>query len=744
MRDSNETHPQAPGQNAPLATSRRAFLTAGLAAGGGLLLGFSLANEGMAAAGAPVQLNTYVKIAPDGAITILAKNPEIGQGVKTMLPMLIAEELDADWSRVKTEQTLADSTLYGFQIAGGSTATPTNYDALRRVGAAARSMLVQAAAAQWSVPAADLTTRAGVVTHAASGRTATYGQLAEAAARITPPAPAAVTLKNPRDFKIIGTDVLNVDAPAIVRGVPMFGIDVKVPGMLHAVYVKSPVFGAKLTEANIEAIKALPGIRNAFVLRGGTDPSGLVDGVAILADLWWTANKAREKLEVRWEATPHSNDGTQEFAAKAASLKGAAPQISVRKDGDAAAALASAARVVEATYAYPFLSHATLEPQNCTASVTGDRVEIWAPTQNPESGRQLVARALGVPPANITIHMIRCGGGFGRRLANDYMVEAAAIAKQAGVPVKLIWTRQDDMAHDFYRPAGVHHFKAGLDAAGKVIAFTDHAVVPGEGERPAASAALGATEFPARFVDNLDFGMTIAPFGTPTGPLRAPGSNANAFIFQSFIDELAVAAGKDPLQFRLDLFGPARVLAPLPGPRPVAFDVGRARGVLEEVAARAGWASRGSLPKGTGMGIAFYFSHLGYFAHVVKATVSHAGAWQADRIWVVGDVGSQIVNPINAINQVQGAVIDALTHGSAAITVTNGQTNEANFDSFPLVRISEAPPVDVHFRLTDNPPTGLGEPALPPVMPALCNAIFAATGKRVRTLPIVPGDLTWS
>lgn len=738
MRDSQDTHPQA-----PLSTSRRAFLTAGLAAGGGLLLGFSLTNEGMAAAGAPVQLNTYVKIAPDGLITILAKNPEIGQGVKTMLPMLIAEELDADWSRVKTEQTLADTTLYGFQIAGGSTATPTNFDALRRVGAAARSMLVQAAAAQWSVPAADLTTRAGVVTHAASGRTATYGQLAEAAARITPPAPAAVTLKNPRDFKIIGTNVLNVDAPAIVRGVPMFGIDVKVPGMLHAVYVKSPVFGAKLAEANIEAIKALPGIRNAFVLRGGSDPSGLVDGVAILADLWWTANKARAQLQVRWEATPHLNDGTLELAAKAASLKGAAPQVSVRKDGDAAAALASAAKVVEASYAYPFLSHATLEPQNCTASVTGDRVEIWAPTQNPESGRQLVARALGVPPGNITIHMIRCGGGFGRRLANDYMVEAAAISKQAGVPVKLLWTRQDDMAHDFYRPAGFHHFKAGLDAAGKVIAFTDHAVVPGEGERPAASAALGATEFPARFVDNLDFGMTIAAFGTPTGPLRAPGSNANAFVFQSFIDELAIAAGKDPLAFRLDLFGPPRVLAPRPGPRPVAFDVGRARGVLEEVAARAGWANRASLPKGTGLGIAFYFSHLGYFAHVVKATVSHAGAWQADRIWVVGDVGSQIVNPINAINQVQGAVIDALTHASAAITVTNGQTNEANFDGFPLVRMFEAPPVDVHFRLTDNPPTGLGEPALPPVMPALCNAIFAATGKRIRTLPIVPGDLTW-
>lgn len=728
---------------APLATSRRAFLTAGLAAGGGLLLGFSLANEGMAAAGAPVQLNTYVRIAPDGLITILAKNPEIGQGVKTMLPMLIAEELDADWARVKTEQAVADSTLYGFQIAGGSTATPTNYDALRRVGAAARAMLVQAAAAQWSVPADQLATRAGVVT-GPGGRTATYGQLAEAAARITPPAPAEVTLKNPRDFKIIGTDVLNVDGPAIVRGAPVFGIDVKVPGMLHAVYVKSPVYGAKLASANIEAIKALPGVKNAFVLRGAADPSGLVDGVAILADLWWTANKARDSVEVTWAETAGSKDNSAAFVTAAMALSGAAPKTSVRKDGDAAAALAGAARTVKASYAYPYLSHATLEPQNCTARVDGDKVEIWAPTQNPESGRQLVARALGVPPANITIHMIRCGGGFGRRLSNDYMVEAAAIAKEAGVPVKLLWTRADDMAHDFYRPLGVHHLAAGLDAAGKVVAFTAHAVVPGDGERPGPSAGLGPTEFPARFVDNLDFGMTVARFSTPTGPLRAPGSNALAFVYQSFIDELAHEAGQDPLQFRLDLFGPARILPAPPGPRPVVFDVGRARGVLEEVARRANWTSRTSLPRGTGMGIAFYFSHLGYFAHVVKATVTPAGAWRADRIWVVGDVGSQIVNPINALNQVQGAVIDAMTHASAAITVSNGQTNEANFDGFPLVRMNEAPPVDVHFRLTDNPPTGLGEPALPPVMPALCNAIFAATGRRIRALPIAPADLAWS
>ena len=717
--------------------SRRGFLTAGVAAGGGLLLGFSLAPKADAAMDGPnkedtgvgAKINHYVHVGTDGQVTILSKNPEIGQGVKTMLPMLIAEELDVDWKNVRTAQAPADTTVYGLQFAGGSTATPLNYDPLRRVGAAGRHMLIAAAAQTWNVPEAECETASGVVHHKASGRKLGYGPLGAKAATIPPPDPSKLTLKDPKDFKIIGVSQPGVDSPLVVTGKPLFGIDVTVPGMLYATYDKCPVFGGKVVSANLDEVKAVKGVKDAFVVKGGSSLDGLLDGVAILADTWWTANKARETLKVVWDEGPTAAQSSASYAAQAAELFKQPPANIIRKDGDFDAALARAAKVVEAEYAYPFLTHATLEPQNCTVSIRDGKAEIWAPTQNPESGRQLVAHTLGMKAQDITIHMIRCGGGFGRRLANDYMVEAAAIARQAGVPVKLVWNRKDDMQHDFYRPAGFHRFKAGLDASGKVVAFSDHFVTFGDPPRYASSANLGVTEFPARAVDNLQFGVSSMPSGVPMGPLRAPGSNALAFVFQSFIDEMAVAANKDPVQFRLDMLG--------------APAAARQRGVLERVAKESGWGTK-TFPKGTAMGVAFYYSHQGYFAHVIQASVARNGAWKVDKVWVAADVGRQIINPTNAMNQVQGAVIDALTHGSAAITIRNGRVQQANFDTFPPVRINAAPPVEVHWVLTDNPPTGLGEPALPPVMPALCNAIFAATGKRVRSLPIVPAEIAWA
>jgi isoquinoline 1-oxidoreductase beta subunit len=724
----------APEKDTALA-SRRGFLTAGVAAGGGLLLGFSLAPKADAEApdkqdaGGGAKINSYVHIATDGQVTILSKNPEIGQGVKTMLPMLIAEELDVDWKSVRTAQAPADTAVYGLQFAGGSTATPLNYDPLRRVGAAGRHMLIAAAAQTWNVPEAECETASGVVHHRATGRKLGYGALGAKAAAIPPPDPSKLTLKDPKDFKIIGVSQPGVDSPLVVTGKPLFGIDIAVPDMLYATYDKCPVFGGKVVSANLDEVKALKGVKDAFVIKGGPALDGLLDGVAILADSWWTANKARETLKVVWDEGPTATQSSADYAAQAAELFKQPPANVIRKDGDFDAALAGAAKVVEAEYAYPFLAHATLEPQNCTVSIKGGKAEIWAPTQNPESGRQLVAHTLGMKAQDITIHMIRCGGGFGRRLANDYMVEAAAIARQAGVPVKLVWNRKDDMQHDFYRPAGFHRFKAGLDASGKVVAFSDHFVTFGDPPRYASSASLGVSEFPARAVDNLRFGVSSMPSGVPMGPLRAPGSNALAFVFQSFIDEMAVAANKDPVQFRLDMLG--------------APAAARQRGVLERVAKKSGWGTR-TFPKGTAMGVAFYYSHQGYFAHVIQASVARNGAWKVDKVWVAADVGRQIVNPTNAINQVQGAVIDALTHGSAAITIRNGRAQQANFDTFAPVRINAAPPVEVHFVLTDNPPTGLGEPALPPVMPALCNAIFAATGKRVRSLPIVAAEIAWA
>ncbi|MBS0374409.1 MAG: xanthine dehydrogenase family protein molybdopterin-binding subunit [Proteobacteria bacterium] len=720
-----------------VALSRRDFLQASVAVGGGLLLEFSLPAAAFAAAPADeAVLNAYVRIAPSGLVTIVSKNPEIGQGIKTMLPMLIAEELDADWASVRTEQALSDPALYGRQFAGGSRATPLHWEPLRRVGAAARQMLIGAAAADWQVPASECDTTPGAVRHRRSGRSLGYGELAGRAATRTPPDPATVPLKDPRDFRIIGRSQRGVDSPLVVTGQPLFGIDVEVPGLRHAVFVKSPTFGGRVREANVAQLRTLPGVTDAFVVEGGDSLEGLSAGVAIVATSHWAALKARRALHVSWQGgAPAAQDDAQ-FAAEARRLATARPTLAIAAEGDVAAALAGAARVVEATYSYPFVAHATLEPQNCTARVTAERAEIWAPTQNPDPGRKLVARTLGIPESDIVIHLMRCGGGFGRRLNNDYMVEAAWISKVVGAPVKLLWTREDDLQHDFYRPAGFHHFAAGLDRAGRLVAFRDHFVSFGADGKFAPSAGLGPTEFPARFVPNLELGATLLPLAVPTGPLRAPGSNALAFVFQSFLDEIAVAAGKDPLAFRLELLGPSKVYPGAPSGAAPDFDSGRMSAVLASVAERAGFGRR-QLPPRTGLGLAFYFSHLGYFAEAVEASVDAAGAVSVGKVWVVGDVGSTIINPTGAENQVQGAVLDGLSVALLQrISIEAGRVKESNFHDYPLLRIDRAPPVDVHFLVTEHPPTGLGEPALPPVIPALCNAIYAATGRRLRSLPV--------
>ncbi len=737
----------APGE---INVARRILLKAGAALGGGLLLelalpmrGFSLA-ESEAPAPADTVLGAYVRIAPDGLITITSKNPEIGQGIKTMLPMLIAEELDADWSMVRIDQALSDPATFGRQVAGGSRATPLSWEPMRRAGAAARQMLVAAAAQIWAVAPSDCQTASGVVRHVPSGRTLSYGALAATAATMVAPDPKSVTLKDPKDFRIIGSSQRGVDSPAVVTGKPLFGIDVDLPGMRHAVFVKCPVFGGTVSRANLDVIRAAPGVSHAFIVSGGSDGfNGLASGVAIVAERWWAAVKARRQLEVEWNEGPTAAQNSADFAARAATLGPQPPALPIAHEGDPGQAFAAAAQVIEAAYSYPFLSHATLEPQNCTAQVRDGKAEIWAPTQNPDSGRKIVANTLGLAEADIKIHMMRCGGGFGRRLMNDYMVEAAWISREVGAPVKLIWGREDDLRHDFYRPAGFHFFKAGLDREGKLTAFRDHFISFGAGGKFADSAGLQSVEFPARFVPNLELGATLMPLGVPTGPLRAPGSNALAFAFQSFLDEVAVAAGRDAVQFRLDLLGTPRLYPGVEaanGPTP-DFDSGRMRAVLEEVARRSGWGKHALQPR-SGLGAAFYFSHLGYFAEVVQASVDARGRVRVDKVWVVADIGSQIINPIGAENQVQGAVIDGI--GAAlgqAITIERGRVVQGNFDDYPLLRIDRAPPVDVHFLRTDSSPTGLGEPALPPVVPALCNAIYAATGKRIRKLPIDAADL---
>jgi isoquinoline 1-oxidoreductase beta subunit len=420
--------------------------------------------------------------------------------------------------------------------------------------------------------------------------------------------------------------------------------------------------------------------------------------------------------------------------------------------------MASAAKTIEAAYSYPFLAHAPLEPQNTTAHFRDGKLELWSASQSPANGRRLVSQTLGIAEENITLHLPRMGGGFGRRLGNDYMVEAAAIAMKIPEPVKLVWSREDDTRHDLYRPAGFHYLKGGVDASGRLVAWKNHFVSFGEGNNFVQAAGLGAAEFPARYIDHYALDCSVMPLGVPTGFLRAPTSNGVAFVIQSFIDELAHTAGKDPVQFRYDLLANFRADPPAaPAGPPGAqtpgggrqgggpqFDHDRAHGVLALVAEKSGWGKT-RLPKGSGMGVAFHFSHRGYFAEVVKVTVSQAGQLKIDNVWVAGDIGNQVINPMNAENQVRGSVLDGIAEALLQeITIEKGRVVQDNFRAFPLLRLVQAPPVEVHWKLSEVAPTGLGEPALPPVIPALTNAIFAATGKRIRSLPLSKHNLSWA
>lgn len=742
-----------------LSPARRGFLRQTMLAGGGLMLGIygdnanSALNQVAKPQGTEFTPNVFIRIAPDGRVTLISKQPEIGQGIKTSLPMVIAEELEVDWKDVRIVQGDLDP-AYGSQGAGGSTSTPTNYTNFHRLGATARTMLVQAAAQAWGVPYAECSAANSAVLHRPSQRRLAYGELVARAAALPVPDPALVQLKDPASFKLLGTRIGGVDNPAIVSGKPLFGIDVQLPGMLYAVYEKCPVFGGKVISANLDAIKALPGVRAAFVVEGSADLKGLMPGVAIVATSTWAAFSARKQLKVVWDegaSAQHSWDG---FAAQAQALSKQAGQTVLRKDGDAAAALSAAAKRVEAAYSYPFISHASMEPQNCTAwfkSADGT-MELWAPTQNPAAGQSLVASTLGIAKDKIRLHITRSGGGFGRRLGSDFVVEAAAIAHRVKAPVKLTWSREDDMRHDHYRAGGFHFLRGALDNAGKLLAWHNHFVtfankIERDGKsvlQPGSGASLSGDEFPGRWLGNCLLEQTALECNIPMGPWRAPGSNVFAWVCHSFIDELAHAAGRDPLAFRLELLGDKDIVAGT-GERGQPYHVGRMRKVLQEVAEKSGWGKR-SFPRGQGQGIAFHFSHRGYIAEVAEVTVSKQGLLKVDRVVVVTDIGAQIVNLSGAENQVQGSVIDGLsTLMFPELNIERGRVVQGNFHEYPMLRMPDTPTsIEVHFLKTDFPVTGLGEPALPPLAPAVCNAIFAATGKRVRQLPLSRNDLSWS
>jgi len=728
---------------------RRSFLRIVAMAGGGLVLGHYVRPAGAAEpAAADVEKegglfipNAFIRIAPDGTVTVFSARPEVGQGIKTSLPMVVAEELGADWRNVRVVSAQLDP-VFGPQFAGGSMSTPMSYTLMRKMGATARTVLVEAAAQTWGVPASECVAADGAVRHAPTGRSIKFGELVAKASTLPVPPEDSVRLKDPKDFTLLGKRIGGVDNPKVVTGQPLFGIDQSRPGMVYAVYEKSPVWGARPLSANVEQVKPLPGVRDAFII-DRTVPAGqltgLVPGVAIVAESTWAAFSARKQLKVQWEDGRFPNSSWDDFARQARELAAAAPGAQnvreVRRDGDIDKAFAAAAHVVEAAYSYPFISHVNLEPQNCLAHVHGDRAEIWAPTQNPDSARKLAAQVLGIEPEKVEVTITRIGGGFGRRLDSDPVAEAAAISQRVGAPVKLTWNRADDMQHDHYRPGGFHFLKGAVDSQGGLSAWRTHHVAFG--------STMGSDEYPARFVPNylqLDSNLDN---GIPQGPWRAPGSNTYAWVICSFLDELAHAAGRDPVEFNIAVLGD-RDMVPGTGERSRPYNAARMRNVLRQVAEKSGWGK--PLARGKGMGLGYFFSHQGYIAEVAEVTVSPKGELRVDRVVAAVDVGSQIVNLSGAENQVQGSIIDGLSAAwMQELDIRQGRVVQANFDDYTMLRIPDAPrAIEIHFIKTDYPPTGLGEPALPPLAPAVCNAIFAATGKRVRQFPISRTDLSWS
>jgi isoquinoline 1-oxidoreductase beta subunit len=712
-------------KSSPSAVDRREFIKVSALAGGGLLFGAYLRfGESVAnAASVPVAdnfaPNVFISIAPNGAVSIIAPNSEMGQGIKTGLPMIVAEELDVAWENVTIVQGDLNP-AYGRQFSVGSGSTTGNYTPLRHAGATARAMLVTAAARTWGVPENECTTEQSTVIHAASKRRATYGELVAKAATLTPPENAP--LKDPNSFKLLGTRVPGVDNPKVVTGAPLFGIDVKLPGMLFATYTKCPVFGGKPKSANLDEVKTKLGVREAFILDG---IDGLTPGVAIVADSTWNAFSATDALKVQWDEGPVATQNSAEMAREADRLAKSTPFASLPAD----------ANLVEAQYHYPFLAHATLEPQNCTAVFKSGVMEMWTPTQIPASGQALVTRGLDLEPKNVIVHITRLGGGFGRRGSNEFSIEAAAIAKRLeGTPVKLMWKREHDFAHDNYRSNGWHYFTARVDGAGKVVslhdAFVKMAGGPGD---------MNAGGFPFIAIPGSQVQSSKLPPGIPTGYWRAPGDNGNVWATQCFVDELAHAAGRDPVAFTLDLINAAPALPP--GGR--GFDPAKMTTVLKLATERAGWGS--PRQRGEGLGFAITHTNNAYVAIVADVAVSRDGQLTVKKLTAAVDAGT-IINLSAAEAQIQGAMIDGI--GAAwfqKVTIEKGAAAQTNFDEYPMLRMNHAPKlVEVHFIKSVAPPTGLGEPGLPAAAPAVCNAIFAATGKRVRTLPIIGEDLKWA
>jgi isoquinoline 1-oxidoreductase beta subunit len=677
----------------------------------------------------------------------------MGQGVRTNLPMIVAEELCCDWKKVQVVQADLDA-KYGEQLTGGSLSTRTSYTNLRKAGAAAREMLVSAAAGEWSVKRSECQAENSTVLHRPTQRTLTYAQLLARASTIAPPADPQ--LKNPADFKLIGKPTRRTDTPLKITGSAVFGLDVRVPGMLFASVERSPVYGGSPRRFNADEVKTAPLVRAVFELKsahlthqfGETSGPGSRNyscaGVAVVADSTWAAMQARKLLKVEWNEPASSAESTATLHEKMHALA-SAPGAVIRSDGDFDKSHATAAKKIEAVYELPFLAHATMEPVNCTAHVRGNSCELWAPTQIPGAAAAAVSSVLGIPRENIKVHVTFIGGGFGRRLIQDYAVEAALISRDAGAPVQVVWSREDDIRHDFYRPAACHILQAGLDSRGQLISWRHRGSSPsietfynGTGITPSAAAQVDSLDFPALFVPNFRLEFSVAESGIPLGYWRSVDSSGNQFALSSFFDEAAHAAGRDPLEFLLAAFGPSRKISLRNNE---TFDVGRRRGVVELAAEKSGWHK--PLAPGRGRGIAASFGWGSYVAHVAEVTCdAKTGAVHVDRMVCAIDCGTAI-NPLGVKAQMEGAINFGLAQTlKSAITVEAGRVQQSNFHDYEVLRMNEAPPiVEVFIVPSTEPPGGCGEPGVPSVAPAVGNAIFAATGKRARRLPIRPADL---
>lgn len=725
-----------------MAISRRQFVVGGAVAGAGALvigvrLSGSLAWAQESDPGkkkpAPNPFDAYVHVKPDGQISLIVAKSEMGQGIKTGLAMILAEEAEVDLASVKVEQADTRPDLYAHMGTGGSGSTRENFMPLRRAGAQVRELMITAAAAKWNVPRTECEAKKGTVLHKKSSRKAGYGELVEAAAKLPLPDPEKVPLKDASKFEVIGHSVARVDVPSKVNGSAQFGIDVRVPEMVYAVVARCPTFGGKVAHFDAGKAKAIAGVRDVFEIPALPGDKFTAGGIVVVADSTWTAMKGREALDITWNhgaAVSESSDGMREALRAAA----ARPGKRVRNDGDVDAVLSNGAKKVEALYELPLLAHATMEPMNITAHVRGGEAEVWAPTQSPDWVQGTVAQVLGLKPDKVVVHTTLMGGGFGRRYMADFPAEVAQIAKVVGKPVQLVWSREDDMTHDFYRPATCHRMRGAIGPNGRPMAWFHTLVstsIKGYWD-PKADAAEdesgGAAQMPYA-IPNVRLEYNPVASAVPRAWWRSVENSFNGFAVESFIDELAVAAGEDPVRFRKTLLvKPANWKAKGEDDP----DPARLRAVLELAAEKADWDK--ALPKGRGRGIAAFFSFGSYFAEVAEVTVT-GSEFKIDRIVAAVDCG-QIVNPESVRSQTEGAIIYGLSAAlKNEITIKNGAVEQMNFDGYDPIRINEAPPIEVHLVSSKEDPGGMGEPGLPPIAPAVGNAIFAASGQRLRRLP---------